>query len=133
MLLFLLFFLALFEFYSMGILGMALICMIPVMILCVLFVFNYKISFFWIVFITNYLIMGLNRYYTIPLPLTTLTIMPQILLLIVCLLDIRGKSDAKYAKFAADVRKKAEAKYKSPSDRLDYMQKQLDSLFNYTY
>ena len=96
MLLFLLFFLALYEFYAMGITGMALICMIPVAIAGLYFAFQFKMAIFWFIFIINYIIMGVNRYYSIPIPLTTLTIMPQILLLTVCLFDIRQKTNARY-------------------------------------
>ena len=94
--LFLLFLLSLYEFYSMGIMGMALVCMIPVLIAGLYFAFQYKMIVFWYVFIMNYIVMGLTRYYEIPLPITALTFMPQILLLMVCIWDIREFSDAKF-------------------------------------
>ena len=96
-LLLLLFLLSLYQLYTMGIVGMALVCCIPLLILGLYFVFQYKMATFWAIFIINYLIMGLIRYYSLPIPVTALTIFPQILLLMVCLFDIRFFSDSKNA------------------------------------
>ena len=81
----------------MGIMGMALVCMIPVLIAGLYFSFQYKMAIFWYIFIMNYIVMGLTRYYSIPIPVTALTIMPQIFLIMVCIFDIREQSNAKYA------------------------------------
>ena len=81
LLLFLLFLLALYEFYSMGITGYALVCIIPLVIAFIIFSFRHKMVVFWYIFIINYTIMGLTRYYPIPIPITVLTIMPQLFLL----------------------------------------------------
>lgn len=94
--LFLLFLISLYEFYSMGIMGMALVCLIPLFIGGVIFSFQYKMAIFWYIFLINYLIMGLTRYYYISVPVTALTIMPQIFLIMICIFDIRKQSDAKY-------------------------------------
>ena len=96
LMLFLLFFLALYEFYTLGIIGMALICTIPFLILGIYLVFIFRMPFFWILFVLNYIIMGVFRYVSIPLPVTAFTIFPQILLLITCVIDIRENNDAKY-------------------------------------
>lgn len=95
-LLFLLFLISLYEFYSMGIMGMALICLIPLLIGGLIFAFQFKMAVFWFIFIMNYIIMGLTRYYYLPVPVTALTIMPQIFLIMICIFDIREKSNAKY-------------------------------------
>lgn len=94
--LFLLFILAIYEFYSMGIVGYALVCMVPLAIVFLLFSFRHKMVVFWYIFIINYIIMGLSRYYSIPIPITALTIMPQIFLLMVCIWDVRDHTNAKY-------------------------------------
>ena len=96
LMLFLLFFLALYEFYTLGIIGMALICTIPFLILGIYLVFKFRMPFFWILFVLNYIIMGVFRYVSIPLPVTAFTIFPQILLLITCVIDIRENNDARY-------------------------------------
>lgn len=95
-LLFLLFFLALYEFYAMGISGMAIICMIPVMIAGLLFAFQFKMVIFWYIFIMNFIVMGLDRYGYVPVPITVLTVAPQFLLIMVCIWDIREHNRARY-------------------------------------
>lgn len=96
LILFLLFLLALYEFYSMGITGYALVCMIPLSIVFIIFSFQHKMVVFWYIFIINYTIMGLTRYYAVSIPITVLTIIPQIFLLAVCIWDIRDYPNAKY-------------------------------------
>lgn len=94
--LFLLFLLALYEFYSMGIMGMALVCTIPLLVVGVYVAFQFKMPIFWFIFVVNYIIMGVGRYYSIPVPITVLTIIPQILLLIVAVIDTRQDTNAKF-------------------------------------
>ena len=96
LILFLLFLLALYEFYSMGITGYALVCMIPLSIAFILFSFQHKMMVFWYVFIINYTVMGLTRYYYIPIPVTVLTVIPQIFLLSVCIWDVREHPNSRY-------------------------------------
>lgn len=95
--LFLLFLIALYELYSMGISGMAFVCIIPLLIVGIYIFFQYKMAVFWFLFIMNYTIMGIDRYINIPVPKTTLTLLPEIMLLMVCVFDIRFKSNAKHA------------------------------------
>ena len=97
LILFLLFLLSIYEFYTMGIVGMALICVIPLLIFGLYLIFKFKMPFFWCLFIFNYVIMGLYRYFSIPLPVTAFTIVPQILLLMTCIIDVREETNAKYA------------------------------------
>ena len=93
LLLFLLFLLALYELYSAGLPGMAVVCLIPLIIAGGYFAFQYKMALFWLIFLINYIIMGLNRYFILPLPITAFTIFPQIILTMVCILDIREHFD----------------------------------------
>ena len=93
----LLFLMSLYQLHTMGIVGMAMVCSIPLLVFGLYIVFQYKMAAFWVIFVINYLIMGLNRYYAVPIPVTGLTIFPQLLLLTVCIFDIRHHSDAKYA------------------------------------
>ena len=95
-LLFLLFLMALYEFYSVGLSGMAVVCMIPLLIAGIYFAFEHKMTLFWLIFIINYIIMGLNRYIELPLPITAVTILPQSILLMACIIDIRDKNKANY-------------------------------------
>ena len=95
--LFLLFLLALYELISTGLPAMAIVSIIPLLIAGVYFVFQYKMTVFWFLFFANYLIMGINRYFQIPVPITTLTLLPEIMLLITLVIDIRQDCNAKYA------------------------------------
>lgn len=94
--LFLLFLLALYEFYSMGITGFALVCIIPIAICFLIFSFQHKMAIFWFIFVMNYTIMGITRYYYIPIPVTSFTIIPQIFLLMICIWDIREHTNSRY-------------------------------------
>lgn len=94
--LFLLFLLSLYELYTAGIASMGIVCMIPIMIVGLCLSFQYKMAVFWFIFFINYTILGIGRYYSLPVPVTTVTILPQILLSMICIYDIREKYNAKY-------------------------------------
>ena len=94
---FLLFLLALFEFHSMGIVGYALICMIPVMILGFMVAYRHPMALFWFIFTVNYFIMGLARYVSIPVPITVITLGPQMLLIMVLIINPKHTPDTQYA------------------------------------
>lgn len=51
---------------------------------------------FWATFIANYIIMGLYRYISIPIPVTAFTIIPQIIIIMICIIDIREIHNAKF-------------------------------------
>lgn len=100
LILFLLFLLSLYELYSFGLPGMVVVCMIPILIAGAYYAFLYKMMMFWLIFILNYIIMGLNRYIALPLPVYAFTFLPQILLSMVCIIDsIRTQNKAKYPSF----------------------------------
>ena len=97
LILFLLFLLSLYELSSAGLPGMVVVCMIPILIAGVYYAFHNKMMAFWLIFILNYVIMGLNRYFALPLPVYAFTFLPQILLSMVCIIDsIRTQNKAKY-------------------------------------
>ena len=93
----LLFLLSLYQLHSMGLVGMALVCSLPILFVGLLLVFQYKMASLWTIFIINYIVMGFTRYYPIPVPVTGLTLFPQILLLMVCIFDIRYNKKTKNA------------------------------------
>lgn len=96
LILFLLFLFALYELYTIGIAGIAMVCIIPILIIGTYYTFKFKLTIFWIVYVTNYIVMGINRYYSVPIPITGLTLIPQIILLMACVFDIRQHTEAKY-------------------------------------
>lgn len=79
--LFLLFLIALYQYYSMGLTGFAATCMLPAIIIFVVLALKHPNTLFWYIFSMNYFVMGLQRYDYIPIPVTAVTILPQLLLL----------------------------------------------------
>ena len=79
--LFLLFLLALYQLSTMGLAGLAAVCMIPAIGLFVFLAIKRQNALFWFIFTMNYFVMGLQRYGYIPVPITAVTVLPQILLL----------------------------------------------------
>lgn len=91
--LFLLFLLALFQFYKMGLTGFAAVCMIPALGLFLFLAIKHQNALFWFIFAMNYFVMGLGRYGYIKVPVTAVTILPQFLLLMALIIIPRkGKN-----------------------------------------
>ena len=93
-LLFLLFLLALYNFSVMGITGFALVCMIPAGLLGLALAIKYQEALFWFIFFMNYFVMGLSRYGYIPVPITMVTLVPQLLLLMSFVVIPRPKKNS---------------------------------------
>lgn len=87
LLLFLLFLLSIYQLVKSGVNGMALLCMLPVSILFIVAVFRWRMFTFWLLFIVNYTVMGLNRYNYMPLPSSIPNEMLSILLILIALID----------------------------------------------
>lgn len=87
--LFLLFLLALYELYTAGIGGFAIICCLPLLPLFAYISLKNKMAVFWTLFYINYLIMGLGRYVNIPIPITLITELIEVILIGVILIDIK--------------------------------------------
>ena len=79
--LFLLFLLALYMLATAGLTAFAAICMIPAILIFVYLALKHQDILFWYIFVMNYIVMGLQRYGYIPVPITIVTILPQLLLL----------------------------------------------------
>lgn len=87
--LFLLFLFALYQFYSMGITVYAAICLFPAIILFVFLALKHQNALFWYIFTINYFVMGLVRYGYIPVQVTVVTVLPQVLLIIALIIHTR--------------------------------------------
>ena len=83
---FLLFLLALYEFYKMGLTGYAAVCMAPVIVLIFYVALKFPMGLFGFLFFANYFVMGSMRYFSLPIPVTVIIELPQILLLMVILI-----------------------------------------------
>ncbi len=95
LILFLLFLLALYQFSSTGFTGFAAVCLIPAVIIFVFLAVKHQNALFWYIFTANYFVMGLQRYGYIPpsVPITAVTVLPQLLLLMAILINPRpGKN-----------------------------------------
>jgi hypothetical protein len=86
LLLFLLFLLALYQFYAMGITGMALVCVAPILILMIIAVFQFKMLVFWMLCVVNFFIQ--SKFVPIPIPISLPNEMLEIVLLILALIEI---------------------------------------------
>ena len=87
LLLFLLFFLALFEFKISGFTTFAIICLSPIALLAVYVIFKWRMAAFWALIILNYLIPFKNINFHLPLSLIDEAI--ELLLLSVAIIDSR--------------------------------------------
>ena len=79
--LFLLFLLALYLLATAGITAFAAVCMIPAIAIFVFLALKHQNALFWYIFAINYFVMGLQRYGYIPVQVTVVTVLPQLLLL----------------------------------------------------
>ncbi|MBP5339113.1 MAG: O-antigen ligase family protein [Prevotella sp.] len=79
--LFLLFLLALYQFSTVGFVGFAAVAALPAVLLFLYLAVKHQNALFWYIFTMNYFVMGLQRYGYIPLPVTVVAVLPQILLL----------------------------------------------------
>ncbi len=77
----LLFSLSMYLFYSMGISGLAIVCVLPLIPIAIYLTLKYKLFAFGLLFILNYTIMGLTKYVSISLPITAMT-QPMVFLLL---------------------------------------------------
>ena len=95
LLLFLLFAFSLYQFKSAGISGLGLGFAAVAIPLVLYLGFKYQDFFFWLLFVVNYVIMGLNRYGYVFAPITLITQGLEFLLL-ACILIDQNKYDGKY-------------------------------------
>ena len=79
--LFLLFLLALYLLATSGLTAFAAVCMIPAVALFVFLALKHQNALFWYIFAINYFVMGLQRYGYIPVQVTIVTVLPQLLLI----------------------------------------------------
>ena len=93
-LLFLLFLLALYQFNKMGVMGLTAICLLPAVTIFVFLALKHQNALFWYVFFMNYFVMGLQRYGYIPLQVTIVTVLPQVLLIIALIIHPRKSKNS---------------------------------------
>ena len=89
-LLFLLFFLALYEFIVSGFPVFAAICMVPVLVIVAILTFRQGMLAFWALMVVNYFVQWKN-FPNIGLPTSIPNEMLEILLLIMAIIDVQGQ------------------------------------------
>ncbi len=87
LLLFLLFFLAIYEFVTAGFPKFAIICILPFIILAVYLVFKYRMFAFWTLITINYFIQ--MKDFPLPVPMSLPNEMLQLILLAIAVIDAR--------------------------------------------
>ena len=87
-LLFLLFLLAIYQFFNAGFSAFAIVCMIPCLIVGAIAVFKWKMTAFWILFIINYFIQW-KEVPPLGIPVSLPNELLQILLLGIAIIDAR--------------------------------------------
>lgn len=90
-LLFLLFLLALYQFYTAGYSAFTMVCLLPAVFLCVYVGFKYRMSTFWALFFINYFIHILGKHSLLPpgVPTSLYNEMFEMLLLAIAIIDVR--------------------------------------------
>ncbi len=95
-LLLILFVVSLYEFKSMGLVGMGMVCAIPVAVIVVYIAFRWKMSTFWMLFVLNYFLMFLERYGYIPMPTSLPNELFEIVLLCIAIIDAKMFLEARF-------------------------------------
>lgn len=89
-LLFLLFAMGIFGLATIGLSGLALAALIPVAVIFIYLTFKYDMFSFWTLFAINYLLMFINRHYSIPIPISLPNEMFEVILIMVAIIKVRG-------------------------------------------
>ena len=89
LLLFLLFCLAVYELSTMGISGLAMVCLSPLAIIFIYIAFRWEMFTFWMLIIINYFLQMKDVH--LPVPMSLPNEMLQLLLLGIAIIDIRKK------------------------------------------
>jgi len=87
-LLFLLFFLAIYQLVASGFTAFAATCMVPVIIIAIVFAFHNSIVYFWILFAVNYIIQMKNI--SLPIPMSLPNEMLEMILLALAIIEAKS-------------------------------------------
>ena len=89
LLLFLLFALALYEFYSAGFSAFAIICMVPVLVIGIIIIFKYRMSTFWVLVVLNYFLQWKSLPLPQGIPISLYNEMIELLLISLAIIDVK--------------------------------------------
>lgn len=94
--LFLLFALALYSFVTAGFSAFAAVCMIPVVVVAVVFGFRQKMALFWLLFVLNYFIHFFGRYRYLPQGIPMSLYNESFLLLLIMMAIVDSSNNPKF-------------------------------------
>lgn len=91
LILFLLFFLALYQFYSAGFSAFAIVCFLPLLIPVVYVAFTWQMLVFWALIVINYFLQFFNKLEMLPngIPMSLYNEALEILLIVIAIIDAR--------------------------------------------
>ena len=91
LILFLLFFLALYQFYSAGFSAFAIVCLLPLLIPIVYVAFTWQMTVFWALIFINYFVFFFSKHQLLPngIPLSLYNEALEILLIAIAIIDAR--------------------------------------------
>ena len=91
LILFLLFFVALYQFYSAGFSAFAIICLLPLVIPVIYVAFTWQMFVFWALIFINYFLQFFNKLQLLPngIPISMYNEMLEILLIVIAIIDAR--------------------------------------------
>lgn len=88
--LFLLFLLAIYQFYSAGFSSFAIICSLPILVLAIIAAFRLKMLTFWVLVILNYFLQWHDMKLPSGVPMSLYNEMLEIMLIVLALLDVQN-------------------------------------------
>ena len=89
LLLFLLFIVALYQFYSGGFSAFATVCLLPLLVVCLYLAFKFRMMTFWMLFVVNYFLHFAYRTFSIPIPMSLPNELMMVLLLMIAIIDTK--------------------------------------------
>ena len=89
LLLFLLFFLAIYQFYSAGYNAFNIICILPIFIPVIYVAFTWQMTTFWALILINYFVQWLSKNHWIAIPISIYNELLEIVLLAIAIVDVR--------------------------------------------
>ena len=88
LLLLLLFFIAVYNFINIGYNAFVIVCIIPCIFLAGYVFLKYKMALFWTLFTINFFLMFINRHTNLPIPVSLINEVLELMLIGFALLDV---------------------------------------------
>lgn len=90
LMLFLLFAIGMYGLVSLGLPGLGMAVLIPVLVIIAYITFKHDMFAFWALFAVNYVMHSINLHFSLPLPMSVTIEMFEVILLMVAIIKVRG-------------------------------------------